>query len=539
MQNTINIMGHEVTVSRTWLDRAIEYVNPVAGAKRFRGRLAQALSGSYVGASRTRRATVNWNPREGSPNADVQYDLPTLRARSRDLVRNEPIATGAINTLVTSVIGTGLQLEPMIDAKALGMTPEEADAWEEEVEREWCLFSDSPEIDLARTSCFTDLQALAFRAMLESGDVFVLRTTAARHGSPYRTKLQLVEADRVSNPNFRTDTPALVGGVERDPNSGAPVAYHITTRHPGDLFGVVSLDWVRTQAFASKSGIWTVRHLFTPLRPGQARGVPYLAPVIETLKQLSRYTEGELMATVISSFFTVFIESESGDAPLAPMTPPGETGGSTADEDYRLGTGAIVGLAPGEKVTTANPNRPNTAFDGFITAICRQIGVALELPYEVLVKHFTASYSAARAALLEAWKMFNTRRAWMAQSFCQPVYEAFLWEAVLSGRITAPGFLSDPLIRKAYCGAAWIGPAKGMINEKDEVEAAELRVNMGISTLSRETAQLLGDDWDRTIKQRIREKKIMLDGGLDEPLVKPMTGVPVKPNLADLQDNQP
>jgi capsid protein len=54
----------------------------------------------------------------------------------------------------------------------------------------------------------------------------------------------------------------------------------------------------------------------------------------------------------------------------------------------------------------------------------------VEIPFEILIKHFTASYSAAQAALVEAWKFFSARRSWMADKFCQPVYELVIAEAV-------------------------------------------------------------------------------------------------------------
>ncbi len=93
-------------------------------------------------------------------------------------------------------------------------------------------------------------------------------------------------------------------------------------------------------------------------------------------------------------------------------------------------------------------------------ALCRQVRVALELPYEILIKHFTASYSASRAALETAWQFFRRRRTWVARRFCQPVYEWVITEAVARGRLVAPGFLEDPLIRRAWLGAYWNGPAR-------------------------------------------------------------------------------
>ena len=165
-------------------------------------------------------------------------------------------------------------------------------------------------------------------------------------------------------------------------------------------------------------------------------------------------------------------------------------------------------------ISVADPKRPNTAFDPFVLAILRQTGVALELPFEVLVKHFTASYSAARAALLEAWKFFMTRRYWLSVNFCQPVYEAWMAEAVATGRISAPGFFDDPLIRRAYCGSEWVGPAKGMIDERAEVEAAQWRVEMGISTLAEETAALTGGDWEKKHVQSAKEFRMRKEAGL-------------------------
>ena len=328
--------------------------------------------------------------------------------------------------------------------------------------------------------------------------------------------------------------------MEKD-TVGAPVAYHIASVHPGSVLVNQKITWQKISAYA-KSGRRNVLHLFNPLRPDQTRGIPYLAPVMKTLKQLDRYTEAEIMAAVLAGMFTVFVKTDLGDGALGPMAPTSETGGSTSDEDYKIGNGAIVGLAAGESIETANPGRPNTAFDPFVESVLRQIGVGLELPFEILIKHFTASYSAARAAILEAWKFFLMRRQWLAANLCQPVYEAFLWEAVLSGRINAPGFISDPLLRKAYCGALWIGPAKGMINEKAEVEAAGVRLELGISTLSEETAQLTGGDWDRKHVQQVKERKARLKDGLIAPLELPKPTGPAgktdSPTLEEMQDNK-
>jgi capsid protein len=140
----------------------------------------------------------------------------------------------------------------------------------------------------------------------------------------------------------------------------------------------------------------------------------------------------------------------------------------------------------------------------------------VEIPFEILIKHFTASYSAAQAALVEAWKFFSARRSWMADKFCQPVYELVIAEAVAKGLLHAPGFFADPIIRSAYLGSEWIGPPRGQIDQLKEIKAAETRVNLGITTLSEETAQITGGDWERKHPQSTKEHRMRFDAGLGE-----------------------
>lgn len=120
-----------------------------------------------------------------------------------------------------------------------------------------------------------------------------------------------------------------------------------------------------------------------------------------------------------------------------------------------------------------------------------------------------ASYSASRAALLEAWKAFKMRRTWFSSDFTQPIYELWLAEAVARGRINAPGFFNDPIIRKAWARAEWIGPAQGQIDPTKEVEAAIMRVKQGFSTRERETYELTGGNWDDNIDQITRENELL------------------------------
>jgi lambda family phage portal protein len=207
--------------------------------------------------------------------------------------------------------------------------------------------------------------------------------------------------------------------------------------------------------------------------------------------------------------FTVFVETQSGAGLDLDADGVGQTTQQASASEVKLGAGAIVDLAKNEKVQFANPGRPNSSAEAFIGAMLREIGTALELPYEVLMKAFESSYSAARAALLEAWRFFRARRAWLAMMFCQPVYEAWLEEAVARGRVDAPGFFDDPAMRAAYAGAEWIGDGPGQIDPLKEVQAATARIAGNLSNHTLETLEMRGMDWAEVHEQLQAERALI------------------------------
>jgi lambda family phage portal protein len=502
-------------VRMTFIDRIVAAVDPNRGLQRLQARsqldAAGGGAGGYNGGRRDRRALKRWKPAEGSADADTLQDLPDLRARSRDLSRNAPIATGAILTNITNVVGAGIQLMASIDAEALGVTPEQADAMEREQEREWDVFCAT--CDFTGVQCMDEYAATTYRAELESGDCFIIRRFRLDPGDVYGTKLQMIEADRVSNPNRGADSDTVAGGVEID-KDGRHVAYHVTNKHPGGL-RPTGIEWERVPARDS-AGRQLVLHQFNRTRPELTRGAPYLAPVVEYLKQLATYSDAEVNAAVVSSMVSLIVETAADeDGESGPII--GETDASLNDNEVKLGSGAVISLAPGEKATSFNPSRPNEKFDPFVQAFCRQIGVALELPFELLLKHFTSSYSASRASLEMAWQTFRMRRAGVARRLLQPAYEWMMEEAVASGRLNRPGFFADPIIRKAYCGAEWIGPQRASLNPKQESDADANDVENGFKTIEQVCIERTGGEFEKKNAQRAKEVKLRTDAGLDRP----------------------
>jgi len=507
------------------LDRAIAYVSPQTAMKRHAARTAMALTGGggYSGGQYSDRMAM-WQPGSGDADSNIITDLRELRARSSDLIRNSPIAGGAIETMVTHTVGTGLTMKPTIDADVLGMEEEAAEEWEATTTREFELWACSMYADAMEQQDFYELQDLAYRSALEKGDSFAVLATIKRQDWPYQLAVQIIEADRVSNPNGANDVATQVQGIEKS-EQGRPVAAYIADRHPNQ-WGAYSkaAKWERVP-FRGSGGRLNLIQLFRKKRPGQTRGVPELAPVIEPLKQLSRYTEAEIAAAVVAGAFSVFVKmSPDAFTDLFDDSAQSAITQSAKRWDGTLQPGAAVNLLPGEEIQTADASRPNPNFDPFVSAIMGQIGIGLNIPKEVLMKHFQSSYSAARAALLDAWRTFRIRRQWLASKFCQPIYEEWLADAVAMGRISAPGFFADPAIRKAWSRAAWTGDGPGAIDPAKEADAAGKRMEIGLTTLDEEIVAYDGGSWRQKHRQQKLERSEREEAGLVAPITQPQPG---------------
>lgn len=487
---------------RNILDRAVEWVSPLAGVRRLQARAALAAAGGYHGGRRDRGAMSQWNPFGASADADLLPDLDTLRSRSRDLVRNDPLAQSAVATKVVNVIGTGHVLRPDIEQVRLGLDDAAAAVWEEEALDIWRDWSQSPDCDVTRTQSFAEMEDLAYRSRLISGDILFLRRFRELPGRLLGTCYQAVEGDRVSNPNWAADGDMLAGGVEMDAN-GAAVAYHIANRHMLDRGRAGAVKWVRVPAYDARGRRQVLHVRGVRWRPDMTRYAPMLAPVIEALKQRSRYTEAELMAAVVSACFAIGMKSDDGDlgAGLSggAAQPTGASGTGGAIEITE--PGQVFDLLPDEQIMSFEPGRPNPQFSPFIDAVAQEIGAGTDLPHELLVKKFSASYSASRAAMEMAWQSFRTDRALHVAQFCRPVYEDVITEAVARGKIKAPGFFTDPLRRRAWLGAEWMGPARPSIDPTKDAAADRAYLDMGATSLTRIVAERFGQD-QRAVRRR-------------------------------------
>ena len=229
-------------------------------------------------------------------------------------------------------------------------------------------------------------------------------------------------------------------------------------------------------------------------RVNESRGVPFLAPVMAAFADLHRGTRPSFRRWCSmpaspsrrSARRRQRAEKRSrgrcGNR-LARAASPAPTSPSSLAWCLRASCRA--------RPSNFDASRPNDKFDPFVQAILRQVGARLGLPFRCWCCTSPASQRRPRGppsgmGLLPA----PAGPGW--PSLCQPVYELVLRNAVVRGRIDAPGS-ADPMLRAAWCGARWTGPSPGQIDPLKEVNAAKARLALRLSTRSRETAELTGD----------------------------------------------
>ena len=509
------------------------------------GTISRPMASGYseAGASTKKRSLKGMTGISTSPNEDINWNASLLRQRGRLMFMSSPIARSAIETQKTKVVGTGLNLHATIDRDLLKLTPEAAKQWQRNTEREWRAWADNKEnCDAIGMNTFAGMQQLAITNMLPNGDIFSVfqRDFNTTPMNPYSLRLHMIEADRICTPfnmrlvpgGMKTDGKAKNGnriydGVEVDKH-GKVVAIYICNIYPNQMLREANkIKFQRVELKSSRTGLLNFVHIMDSERPDQYRGVSYLAPVIEPMLNITRYTQSEVIGAMIQSWFTAWIKTDTNPAelPIAeasygdddnPDIPPDRNISDNSNE-YEMGPGNVLHLGTNEDVKFGAPSIPTPGFDTFVKVLCKEIGAALNIPYDVLMKEFNASYSASRAALMEAWEAFRMRRAMLVERFCQPVYETWLAEAVALGRISAPGFFTDPIIRAAWCKAEWLGPVQGQLDPTKEVKADILAVQHGFKTHEQVTREYGGGDWQENVERLKDENQMLKEAGTDGP----------------------
>ena len=477
--------------------------------------------GAHHGASTTARDVSEWNAARGSADSDLLPDLPELQYRARDIRRNNGFAHGIVQTAVDNIVGTGLRMSAQPDYLALSQidktfTKEWADEWGAKYEslfHEWWWSTACHAGDTLTGDMLTE-QVLFSK--FDNGGSLTLPLWIPDRGDGFKTKLQTVEIDRLSNPNDKPNTTNMRGGIEFD-DFGVPLAYHIRRGHPGEYWFLVngqanSYSWERIPR-RTKFGRLRVIHDFDGDRADQTRGKPLLSAVLDQFKNLDRYVKAEIQAALMNAMIWGAITTPLEHEEIVDLFKGDEEKymASRAKHSVKMQAGTLATLFPGDKLESFMPQRPAAQFGVFTKNIERIISVGADMPYELAKKDFSDSnYSNTRAAMLEAWRSFTRRRDRLGAGWLDPINGLFMEEMVSSGRIEAPRYYE---FRRAYQRCTWIGPGRGYVDKTKEVTGDLLSLDGNTNTLQRICAEQ-GMHWREVLDQRATERAYTTKIGL-------------------------
>lgn len=475
-----------------------------------------------------------WQPRLQTVDAALLPNLKLGNARAEDVTRNNAFAANAVQMHIDNIVGHLFRLSYKPRWRLLGISDADARAFAQDVEAWWFEFAEDPvgcwlDVERKRTATMMVREAVGTHTRL--GEVSAAAEWVERRGTPMRTAVRMVSPKRIGNPGDRSDTTNLRGGVEFDRDSVA-IAYHIRQLSTGGLGlgnGYAS-EWRRVEREAANGRLKFI-HVFEPSEDGQARGANQFLSVLEQSHMLPKLQHTKLQNAIVNAMYAATIESELGNEAALELIGAGEES-ITKIAQYMMAVNSfnsgsklslngvkIPHLWPGEKLHLQTSGNVDNGFADFESSILRWMAAGLNVPVEPFSKDYRQStYSSARASMMEGWRYYMGRRKVIAARFATHLFVLAFEEALQRRLLKLPrnatrGFYEA---RASWCNCEWIGAGRLAIDGLKEVKEAVLRIESGLSTYEKELA-LLGEDYQETFAQQVREMNERREAGLPPP----------------------
>lgn len=509
---------------------------------------------SYAAASQFNRDIGLWRPPLRSADAEILRDASLVRARARDLYRNHPYARQAVRTSRIGVIGKYLRLALRPDYRFLGIDMAEARRWAREFERVWDTYAHGAgwHVDAGRRMTFSRLMGLAHDLLFIDGEVL-----AAAEWAParrWKSCFQLIDIDRLSNPNGAPDSAYLKGGIALDDHS-APLGYHIRNAHPGDI-GLMPAGRSMTWSFVPRENDWgrtLVMHAFEPERAGQTRGISGFTTVIRAMKMGQEFGETELAAAVLQASYAMVITSqanykeameivdveldENGNPVSNPLTDMAlrhlEAVSAYHNEmQIRFAGLKIPHLVPGEDLKMVAPGQKATGYAEFMGHKVKEFSAGLGTdPIQTSQDYSDVNYSAARMSVASNYRQYELIRSNLIFGVAMPMVASFMEEVLHARALPMPKGLAESDLYEALPALAkgtFITAGAPMLDPVKERQGQTMGWTLGLDTLESMAGEE-GDDWMELVDQKAVEITYMRERGVPlpgEPVLPPMSEAP-------------
>lgn len=446
--------------------------------------LSPRPNAAYFKGARMDQWAGDWNMSQLSASQVLRMDLTALVDRSRDLAMNNTTIARIPSLFAENISGKdGITYQAAVKFANDNYNERANKA----LEKSWYRWAEDHKLVSAdRRTSWLEYEILLDEIEAVDGESFTRLLPG--FGNGYRFAVQAIDTDQVDrryNEEPSKGRNAIVMGVEID-SWGAPVAYHVWPNHPSE----VARRGERMRIPADE-----IIHQFIAHRPGQVRGIPWIAAGIVEAVQLGEYTEAEVMAARVAAAKMGFIEPNDGDAILSTEK---DRNGNAIRPKWDATPGTIEQI--NGKFKEWNPLHPNGNYDAFEKAIVRRLATSLRVSYMSLSGDLSqTSYASGRLGFLAERMVYQSLAQRKIRRVHSVVHRAWLTQALLSGQIDYPSFDAEML-----SAAVWHPRSYPGIDVQKEIDAADHGVAMGVDTLTR-LANEQGRDIEDVFKERARE----------------------------------
>lgn len=486
------------------LARRFGYVKPM---------MVRRFEGARIG-----RLASGWTTATTSADADIRMDLAALRARARDLAINNDYARKFLQMMVDNIVGPqGFMLQAQA-ADPNGQPDRLARMVIESAFSEWCR---AGECDVTGRLSFADVCRQAVRAVARDGEVLLRRVRDRGFAHGYR--LQLLDIDRLDI-QYSTDLDngnIVRMSVEMD-RFGRPVAYWLLTQHPGATVRDPKATMARERVPASD-----IFHLFTPDRPEQTRGYPWMAASMTRINMLHGYEEAAIVAARTGAAKMGFFTSPDGGVDALADGQDSE-GQFTSEAE----PGAFQVLPQGYDFKAFDPDYPTANYADFVKSCLRGIASGLGVSYATLANDLEGvNFSSIRSGTLSERETYMVHQNWLIESLLRPIFLDWLDSALLKGVLLMPNGSALPAVKRdKFAAHAWQGRRWQWVDPLKDIEASVMAMQNGLASPYTIAAQQ-GVDIDdvledlATFQQAVKDQGVVL--GKQEPAAPPVAETPI------------
>lgn len=438
---------------------------------------------SYFDAASYNRLNRDFRPQLGHFELQASRDRAILVANARKLSANNPICKSIDNAIIKNVVGTGITLQSKIDENTL----KNSKNFNDEIEKLFKEWSKPANIDITNRFSLTQMLKNILKAKMVDGEILI--NCIWTKDKKFPLKLQLLEADMLDLSLVTYGENDVFSGVEVD-SYGKPVAYHIKTKFNSN----------ESKRFEAKNII----HFYDPDRVSQYRGITDYSQVIETLKDFQAYNDAEIKKNRTLASMNIFLKSKDIASNIFGDKQKGQNlGYDTPIKE--VSSGMIHYLNHNDEVITVQSNQLGSNYEPFIKHTVRLISAGRDISYELAIKDYSqVNFSSARASLIQDNKKFDYEQKLLVEKILNPIFELFLDSQVLSGNIKPP---KDYTLNKDdYLKPVWIMPTREWVNPLQDIKALEYELKLGLTTLTRASAQR-GRDFEEILRERLDEEK--------------------------------